>query len=156
MPDRDPALEAARQDHARKMAANGISWSDSGAVEFGWHAAFRSLGCATPEAQAALDVLHAVNVKAMHEDCACSDCRRARLYLDARYGPAAGAAPTPEPVESPASHPGIADVVALHQAGNAPHLCDRQETLAFLRDVAMENQYLGSARRFLDATREAE
>lgn len=53
-PDRDPALEAALQDHARKMAANGISWSDSGAVEFGWHAAFRSLGCATPEAQAAL------------------------------------------------------------------------------------------------------
>lgn len=73
-------------------------------------------------------------------------------YLDARYGPAAGAAPTPEPVQTP---PGIADVVALHQAGNAPHLCDRPETLAFLRDVAMENQYLGSARRFLDATREA-
>lgn len=37
-----------------------------------------------------------------------------------------------------------------------PCLCQRPETRAFLRDVAMENQYLGSARRFLDATREAE
>ncbi|HET7025079.1 MAG TPA: hypothetical protein VFI39_07750 [Gemmatimonadales bacterium] len=77
-------------------------------------------------------------------------------YLDDRYGPAP---------KEPAQHPGIADVVALHQAGNAPHLCDRPETLAFLRGIAdwyispglkLPTELEEKARAFIAATREAE